>query len=234
MKKPLLLLCCFCMLIAPEIFSQCSITPNAGTFILSPSTVGASYTLNSNNTYPVSRAFYICQGTTVTIQNRPGADTFYVATGAGLIGFEANQFRVFMKSGSTYDATNSSTALIYYETGATITNYTGPMLPPCPSLTISTTNIPNACNSTGINENEFAADVLLYPNPAQKEIIVNVYFPASKYSFCIYDMLGKKRLEINSTGPSEKLDVSGFSAGIYFLRLCAGDKVIATKKIVKE
>src|ERR1041385_1592871 len=98
MKKQLLLI--FGLFTAAFSFAQCSMTPFAPTYIMSPSTVGTNYTLQGTLNYPASRAFYICQGTTVTIQNRSGNDTFYVATGGGLIGFEANQFRVFQKSGS--------------------------------------------------------------------------------------------------------------------------------------
>src|SRR5690349_10515793 len=147
MKK--LLLLSFSIIVSVSVFAQCSMTPYAPTYIMSPSTVGTNYTLQGTLNYPSSRAFYICQGTTVTIQNRAGADTFYIAAGGGLVGFEANQFRVFMKSGSTYNASNSCNAVIYYETGATTTNYPCPGFPPCPSMTFDMTHIgPNACTTT--------------------------------------------------------------------------------------
>src|ERR1051325_304607 len=110
---------------AMRLNAQCSMTPNASTFIMSTFTVVNNYTLNSNNTYPISRAFYICQGTTVTIQNRPGNDTFYVAPGGGLVGFEPNAFRVFVQGSGSYNASSNNTYPIsrafYICQGTTVT-----------------------------------------------------------------------------------------------------------------
>jgi hypothetical protein len=234
MKKLLLstMLCAFSF----GLFAQCSITPFASTFVLSPSTVGTSYTLNSNNTYALQHAFYICQGTTVTIQNRPGNDTFYVATGGGLIGSEPNLFRVFLKSGATYNATNTSTATIYWETGATITNYTGPGLPPCPALTISTSLMgPNACGATDVPEqNMITGDVLIVPNPVKDRCTINIYKNSSDVTILVFDIVGNKVKEQHAAANSFKMDAADLIPGIYFVQVWTGGTTIGTVKLVKE
>jgi hypothetical protein len=234
MKKLLLTLTVLLFLTAAH--AQCSITPNAATFILSPYTVGATYTLNSNNAYALQRAFYICQGTQVTIQNRPGNDTFYVETGAQLIGSEPNLFRVFLKSGSAYNAMNSGTATIYYETGATISNYTGPMLPPCPALTISMAQIGSgACGPTAVPEQDPGPGlVLLFPNPVKDECTVSIYKPASEGMITVFDMLGNRVKQLRISANSSKLDVSDLVPGIYFVEVKSSGTVLGTVRLVRQ
>lgn len=216
-------------------FSQCMITPNAGTYIMSPLTVGSNYTLNGTSTYPAGKAFFICQGTILTLQNRAGADTFYVSTGAKLIGFEANAFNVFVKSGATYDAANSGTAIIYYETGSNIVNYTSPMFPPCPSLTFNMTLIgPNACTTTNIAEQSNSiSNVFVSPNPAHYEISVSSFVISDQLGICIYDMIGNKILEKSNVSNQTNINITSLPSGIYFIRVMNGEENVGVQKFVK-
>src|ERR1051326_5445672 len=234
--KKILLLAIFAIPSALQTLAQCSMTPNASTFIMSTFTVGNNYTLNSNNTYPISRAFYICQGTTVTIQNRPGNDTFYVAPGGGLIGFEANAFRVFVQGSGSYDAVNSCTPTIYYETGATISNYTCPLLPPCPSLTFNMSQIGSgACSqSTGINQPSFSGNVFLFPNPATSSVRVNSYTNSNDLELLVTDVLGNQVMVKRGISNQYDLDVSGLKAGIYFIRVMRDGILVGNSKLAKQ
>src|ERR1051325_3792110 len=220
---------------AMRLNAQCSMTPNASTFFMSTFTVGNNYTLNSNNTYPISRAFYICQGTTVTIQNRPGNDTFYVAPGGGLVGFEPNAFRVFVQGSGSYNASSSNTAVIYYETGANITNYTGPMLPPCPSLTFNMSQIgAGACSqSTGINEHSFNGNVFLSPNPAATSVRVSSYVNLNDLELSVTDLLGSVIEIKRGISNQYDMDVTELPAGIYIIRVMNDGILIGTGKFVK-
>ena len=235
MKKFLLLsVSCFAALFS---IAQCSITPNASTFIMSPLTVGYNYTLQGTLNYPASRAFYICQGTVLTIQNRTGNDTFYIATGAKLIGTEAGPFRVFLKTSATYDATGGSTATIYYETGSNIVNFTGPLLPPCPSLTISLSVIgPNVCTTTtGIAEHSnLKGNIFVFPNPTQNEIAINSFVTATNLTLIVYDMIGNIVLQHMAVSNQAKLDISPLSKGIYFLHVLNGNEIVGTEKFIKN
>lgn len=217
MKKQLLLLSLLLSVFTLRGIAQCSVTPPASTFILSSFTVGSNYTLNGGTNYPIQRAFYICQGTTVTIQNRPGNDTFYVAPGAVLIGFEPNVFRVFVQGNGTYNATNSGTAIIYYETGSIIQNFTGPMLPPCPSLTISMSLIGSgACGPTSVDMINGAANLLsVFPNPASDALNIIIHNFYGNSSVKIYDMLGKEMEHFNSVSGALNVDISSWPAGLY-------------------
>jgi hypothetical protein len=196
---------------------QCSPVPPAGTFILSSFTVGSTYTLNGSTTYPTQRAFYICQGEIITLQNRPGNDTFYVATGGKLIGSEPNVFRVILDGGATYDANNSGTATIYYETTSTISNFSGPMLPPCPSVTISMSLIGSgACGPTSVDMiNGVANLVSVFPNPATDRLNISIHNFYGNTSVKIYDMLGKEMKDFNSVSGELNVDISSWPVGLY-------------------
>lgn len=234
MKK--LLLLSLTILASGFLFAQCSVTPQAGTYIMSPLTVGANYTLNGTSTYPAGKAFYICNGTIVTLQNRAGADTFYVATGAKLIGFEAAAFRVFVKSGATYDAMVSSTAIPWAEIGSTVVNYTGPPYPPCSPLNINMSIIgPNTCTTTtDVTEQSNWNNISLFPNPAQNEIAININMSSATLNIVVYDMIGNVALQHTTVSNQAKLDISFFAKGIYFLRVMKGSEIVGTEKFVKN
>ena len=234
MKKHLLSI--FASVLVIGSYAQCNDTPHAGTYIMSPSTVGTNYTLNGTTTYPTQKAFYICQGTTVTIQNRAGMDTFYVSPGGALIGFEANAFTVYIKNGASYNATNSATAAPWQELGSTLLNYTGPPYPPCSVMTLNMSQIgPNACTTTDVVEqSNWKGNVLLFPNPAENEIGVNSYVGSADLTITIYDVIGNVLIEKADLPNQTKLDISSLAKGIYFLRVMNGNEIVGTEKFVKN
>jgi len=83
---------------------------------------------------------------------------------------------------------------------------------------------------TGIEENlnsDFIIDI--YPNPAKEELtIYSKFLRNSKIE--IRNTLGQS-LYISNLEKEKKIDVSGFNAGIYFLRISDGNTIL-TKKII--
>ncbi|MBI2723412.1 MAG: glycoside hydrolase family 9 protein [Bacteroidetes bacterium] len=91
--------------------------------------------------------------------------------------------------------------------------------------------------TTGISSSIRNAELALtiYPQPAQEKIFVKLYSGISSAEFLLYDISGKLLYSQQSTltdGVAE-IDLSGLSAGIYFLKVSAEGKS-ETRKVIKE
>ncbi|MBK5212278.1 MAG: T9SS type A sorting domain-containing protein [Flavobacteriaceae bacterium] len=87
-------------------------------------------------------------------------------------------------------------------------------------------------NTTPLGVNDFTKEsVMLYPNPTNG--IVNIELPSDVFvtDFMVTDMSGKQ-LNVPYDGP--QIDLSGLDAGIYLLNLQAEDGQSVTKKIIKN
>lgn len=80
--------------------------------------------------------------------------------------------------------------------------------------------------------NEFENDnFVIYPNPTNG--ILNIHSQNKEISSVeIYDCLGKKVVENNST--VSKIDISNLNSGIYFCRITSSDNTIKHQKIIKR
>jgi hypothetical protein len=81
-------------------------------------------------------------------------------------------------------------------------------------------------SSTGIKDQTVSDKVKVYPNPANDGSEVTVQFtPRRFHTMVIHDLKGREimRTEISPSASSSAVDVSGWSKGIYFIRLY-GDK----------
>jgi uncharacterized repeat protein (TIGR01451 family) len=77
----------------------------------------------------------------------------------------------------------------------------------------------------------------MYPNPAKHSVTVSLNQDSGIISaISVYDMLGKAILVNKPSGAlaSETIDVSGISAGIYFLEVTTGNNMKTTKKLIIE
>ncbi len=83
-------------------------------------------------------------------------------------------------------------------------------------------------NSVSIKENNFANDILMYPNPANDFITIQSIQTIS--SIKILDVLGNEVLESISL---KSIDIKNLATGIYFIQLQSGNNFI-TKKIIKN
>lgn len=87
---------------------------------------------------------------------------------------------------------------------------------------------------TGIKESLISlVNMNIYPNPSAEQINIQL----EKFvngNIAIYDQLGRKVFEQNIDSQSINVNVSDFASGMYIVNLTAKDKVIATKKFIKE
>ncbi|MCX6245844.1 MAG: C10 family peptidase [Bacteroidetes bacterium] len=88
----------------------------------------------------------------------------------------------------------------------------------------------------GTQNQESLADALVFPNPASDQLSVRLSVPTKKdLKIELLGVDGKVQLSVNFIAEkgttSAILDVSGFSSGIYILRI-TGDEGVITKKVV--
>lgn len=100
----------------------------------------------------------------------------------------------------------------------------------------------------GIEENGFAANFKIYPNPASDMLVIESRqssvagrqsdiqtYLSEKMDLTIINSMGKEMDRYNVTGTELmgfSIDIQGYPAGIYTLNI-TGDKFIATKKFIK-
>ena len=70
---------------------------------------------------------------------------------------------------------------------------------------------------TSIAENDFGANITVYPNPASGFITVEIPELSESYRVTLIDMLGRVLLEDNLTGTSKRIDLAAYANGVYFL-----------------
>ena len=84
--------------------------------------------------------------------------------------------------------------------------------------------------STSIGDDLLASKVSVYPNPATD--FVNVIIPAGS-EINVIDMLGRQVISIPQTGEKERLDISSYDEGIYFLQV-VNEGNVATQRFLKN
>lgn len=88
--------------------------------------------------------------------------------------------------------------------------------------------------STGVNTEEvFAANISLWPNPANNQL--NVSLPSSIQSadVQIFDAQGRVVANTLVTSTTQNIDVTAFETGIYTVRVVCGEKVYVQKVVVE-
>lgn len=77
----------------------------------------------------------------------------------------------------------------------------------------------NGC-LVGMNESTtFNNLIKVYPNPANDYFAIDFNSNQNENLICIYNSLGQEVYRLNSSNKSEKVDVSEFTAGIYFIKV---------------
>lgn len=114
----------------------------------------------------------------------------------------------YVKSGGTFDAHNSTLFFgVYYETGATILNYTGPITL-CPSLTFTA----SSC-TTGINE---PSNNIISVSYNQVNKLLNIEGTINNSTINIFDCNGKRIIEhVLLSSNANQFDVSMLNSGVY-------------------
>lgn len=90
--------------------------------------------------------------------------------------------------------------------------------------------------TTGVNEEALTSSVAVYPNPTSGVITLNINDNAGKKAVVtVYSITGSLVSSNTYQGnvANEKIDLSAYGNGIYFMTINSDNKVI-TKKIVKN
>lgn len=98
----------------------------------------------------------------------------------------------------------------------------------------------SACNFVSVKEtSQTLKNVQIYPNPVNEILTIELNLFDESGKFVITDVLGQtvlvkgvKRQDLLE--PRYQLDVSELKEGIYFLQVLSREKLITTKKIIKE
>ncbi len=88
--------------------------------------------------------------------------------------------------------------------------------------------------TVGVSENSFDQAITMYPNPATNEVFINFSDKTfNAYDITISSSLGQvlnRQTQVDNTSQAN-INVSGYSAGMYFVTIKAGDRT-TTKKLV--
>lgn len=85
-----------------------------------------------------------------------------------------------------------------------------------------------------VAQQQFALDVLLYPNPANEFVNIETSDKSKTYDLEIYTITGQKVFEKTNNIGLSQINVSGFSQGIYLLIIKSDKKVYTGKLNVKH
>lgn len=84
---------------------------------------------------------------------------------------------------------------------------------------------------TGINKITNQNNIALYPNPTNN--FIDIETGLKNYSISVFDNMGKLILHEKENQNKARIDVSGFSNGLYFIQLQSDGKII-NKKFIKQ
>jgi|GEM_PF-6132892 len=92
----------------------------------------------------------------------------------------------------------------------------------------------NCSAISGIKENLFATNFLIYPNPSKNELNVLLENSQTTTKLIITDFLGKVVLRENISTKSTTLKIDNLISGIYFVTIIDYNGNTSTQKIIKE
>jgi ligand-binding sensor domain-containing protein len=90
----------------------------------------------------------------------------------------------------------------------------------------------DAANTTGI-ENASSANVTIYPVPVKDDLVISFPNQIGNIRFVLYNLSGVQLLASTLTANTTKVNMSGFKAGVYVLKIYSGNTCI-NRKIVKQ
>jgi PKD repeat protein len=84
---------------------------------------------------------------------------------------------------------------------------------------------------TGIGDHPSDATIAVHPNPARDHVVIEADVTIEHVT--VLDFLGKQLYSSDENSKSVKIDISGFPAGTYFVRVVS-ENSIATKRLIKK
>ena len=104
----------------------------------------------------------------------------------------------------------------------------------CGTATLSIFVDDNVANSINEMDVSSSTSMLVFPNPAQESITINIGNPLKNASFKLINISGQMVMEKPSlTGNSFVIDISNQSAGMYFVEINQGKCILRSKLIIK-
>ncbi len=215
--------------------------PGAGNSILTPTSLGGIFTLNSNTTsitsfsptsagvgtHTITYSVSGCKTTSVTtVANTP---TLTVSTNSNLIC--AGQSATLTATGATtYSWSSGPIGSVIAVSPTLTTTYTLTGITGSCSAAAAFTQSVSAC--IGIKEfNSANFNISVYPNPSNS--FFNLYAEHILDEITVTDLLGKEILTLKPTSTKTLIDLERFDQGIYFVTVKLNSK-IAVLKIIKE
>jgi hypothetical protein len=199
--------------------SQCSSTQNydlivSGSVVLPPS--------------PTSQyiSAYVC--TTGTLVDSMSCCTrmIHVEPGGTLIVGPLAYGAVYLKSGATFDAQNSSMSwMVFAEAGAIILNYSG-TVNQCVAVTF-----PSANCITSVGNAPASSPVSVIQRDGQLQFDFSATVGNLRVE--LYDMSGRLVSSENATNANRHtISLAGLSGGVYFCRVYGNEAVLYAEKVV--
>ncbi len=69
----------------------------------------------------------------------------------------------------------------------------------------------------------------VFPSPTAGQLYLSPSLAQEAKNIMVFDLRGSKLLEIQSNGPTHKIDVSGFESGLYLMKISTSDQEIVLK-----
>ena len=89
-----------------------------------------------------------------------------------------------------------------------------------------------SCDALGVDDEEFASDFILSPNPTKNVLHITTGLQLQNAFYNIYDISGR-RVMTNSLNNSKSIDVSQLTAGNYIISIVS-DNTIRNQKFIKQ
>ena len=83
----------------------------------------------------------------------------------------------------------------------------------------------------GVTNIKLTNDVLIYPNPAQNEVIIE---NAEGSGVKIYNLLGQEELNAKNISNKEVVNIQGLIPGIYVVQIIGANGEVQNKRVIKE
>jgi len=101
----------------------------------------------------------------------------------------------------------------------------------CSGATCQSVLITEPLTSSKVNERN--SNFLIYPNPANTKLIVEVDKKNTEITLTICNINGQELLRQQIVNNKTQINISNLMSGIYFVKL-ENDKFVEVKKIIKE
>jgi|GEM_PF-1932290 len=224
MKKQLLI---FCLPLLGLLIPETARTQSCSTTTTPQMTVMSGLTANIMSTDPFT--IHICTNAIAYDTLGGGSHEYHMEPGSALYIRLNNTTFVYMQQSAYLDHFNDNgTLMISYEAGATIVNHSGPMFPPCPSVTFPPAtclmSIDDLVSKTGLN---------LYPNPAVNELHLLYKGSSGELKAEITDLLGRvvDVLTLEANKPAT-YSTAKLQEAVYFVTVKKDGQIVEKKKLM--